>query len=330
MGNKRLYGVYIYNILIEYATAESKLSVKNISDLSNKIYGEKIDEVTIQRYINSFKNLENHTLLGNWKEGFCLINNNCKIISNENKFYDDEIELLITLVRTTKRLKTHDKTFLIDKLSNLYDNNQLKEYYNYLILEKNDESKPFATEKNVKAQKYLFYNLVSIINEQKPIILEGQSCFIKNGEKFNCYAFMPQDNNTILVGTYNGISAVFISLSSISSFKVMYNEKFIKTPLTLKKNLIFNDKIINFIKTNYPDDFIINEYTKNDIDKKIKIFNDQKQIKKDQFFKEYYIKNKMSFDYNLFSNEEIKQIEDEFENSWKEQEKQFFNILLKK
>lgn len=327
MNDKRLYGIYIYNILTGHATVENPLTVKQIAETCQKVYDEKIDEVTIQRYINSIRNLENHTLDGDWKKGFYLINNDVQFISNDDKFLDEEIELLITLLRTTRKIKNEKKRPLIEKLCDLYNSKNLQEFYDYFVLEKDKVPRRPINEKHLKIQHYLFHNLVSVITEKNPIILEGKSFGIKNGKKFNCYAFIPEGDITTLVGTYDGVSAVFISLNSITNYKIIYDENFNKTPLTLNRT-VYRNRIINFLKINYPNDFIINELSKKDIAKKIEFFNEVKPSRKERFYKDYYLRYKMTLDYSLFTEEEVKYIESEFEKYWNEQLENYLDNLL--
>ena len=140
---------------------------------------------------------------------------------------------------------------------------------------------------------------------------------------------MPFGDSTILIGTYNGISATFVSLNTIKSYKILNEETFERTPLNIRRSLVFNNDIINFVKNNYPSDFKVIDHSnsKKIRDKKIKLFNERKEIERERFVKEYYVKNKVEYDYSKFSEEELKQLNLDFEKYWLDREKEFYKIL---
>ena len=196
-------------------------------------------------------------------------------------------------------------------------------------MEKDAIPKKDIPEKHHITQNYLLKSLVEIVTNRHPIILESTFRLVQSGKKFNCYSFMHQGNSTILIGTYNGVSAVFIPLSTITNYIILDDEKFEKTPITVRKNLVMSNDIIDFVKSNYPNDFIeINHSNSKEFkDKKIKFFNKQKECEKERFFKEYYLKNKVEYDYSKFSEEELKQLNLDIEKYWLDREKEFYKIL---
>lgn len=221
--------------------------------IKNRLFDEfniQMDESTITRYLREFRQGKSkvYTLCGNGKEGYYVKNDYGVVIPNEFTFNNAEMNFLYLSVLNSRQLNMEQKSFLIEKLSYQCTNEIIKENiesHRLLNVDKNEGVDGYAN----------LDTFIEAISKKYPIKISSE--YRINSEIFYPYAYLPaSDGNLFLIGTRGGTMIRSINCNSIEKFEILKDKKFSETKPILKYDFFFDSERIEYLKKNYPNNFV--------------------------------------------------------------------------
>lgn len=247
----KFYSLYVFKVLTEEANENNPLKVAQIAESVNDNYNISISNDTVQEYIRLFRDdcLYGYELLGDPHNGYYLENIFGDImLSGDCKLDDIEINILAQMIKTSRSINVGAKNSIIKKLA-AQGSEQVEAFLNkYKFMPKIDED----TTQNL----LLAEDMIQIIQQQRPILLQDKRYSNKSPRKFYTYAIIPNRDGYVLVGTFGGPFATFIPSKSIIKYEVLEDEIFNKKPLRIKPGVFVNDNVQEILKQDYSKDFV--------------------------------------------------------------------------
>lgn len=251
-GKGKLYSAYIYRTLLEEASKDNPLKVKDICLRIIEKFKVYIDITTIQGHIKEIRKnnvMPDIKLYGKPHRGYYIKYKNGDAFLSKKELLDDiEINVLIQSIRRSRIASATAKKSIVEKLKNLLLGEETKSFLEkYGSVEKDREH-------NINLDLFA-EDMVDVITNCRPIMLK-----FKNQEEykeFYTYALIPCSDAYLLVGCYKGSEVAFVTtLSMITDYYAITDETFEKTPLRIKIGQMFDEQRINFLKSEYEKDFI--------------------------------------------------------------------------
>lgn len=240
--NVRMYGFYICSILIRESSEDKRYTCKKLIQRVMEEYKVQISLSTIQNIINNLKQSNTfEKLYGGPKRGYYF--------ESEQQVLDDiEINMIAQLLRNSTIIPFNSKKTIVDKLKYMASDNLCNFFDKYLLIPKEEKQNGLY---NLFAE-----DMIRILTEQRPIIIELKESNQQETIEFNTYYVFSNDRDYELVGAQkNSDKAMIINFCQIQSYKVLENKTFKKKPLKVDK-LCFQKNVLQELKT-FPKTFLI-------------------------------------------------------------------------
>ena len=255
----KFYSAYIYRTLLEEASQDNPLKVKDICLKIIEKFNVYIDITTIQDHIKDIR--ENNVMpdieiLGKPHSGYYIKSmDNSLFLSEDDRLEDYQIHYLVNIIRGSSKLIAKEKNLLINKLSSMCLDEDTQEY----LLDKSIFNKNVDTH-TARISSRLHYDLPEIISKQ--LVIEITEKSMMEGlqplkpRKFYTYAILPRGESFILIGSYSLTGmARFVFINRIKDYRIL-DETFKKEKLVLKLSVFLSDEGIQILQKENKNDFI--------------------------------------------------------------------------
>lgn len=258
---RMLYGIYILSILVEESSCENPLKVKDICKRVLERYKVLIDISTIQEYMKVFENIHGYQIRKNKDFSYYATKESGIYISEDERLTDYEINYLAGLVTSSRKLYKCQKYQILEKLSMLCFDETNSDYVSEII---------HTNKAKDKLRGDVYHRLLNDVPRIMKSNLVMKIKLKRRGfdslyNKFKLYAVIPRGESLLLIGSFSesGIARVVID-TMIENYNILEAECFERKKLVIKQSVFISEDDINYLKSEYYDDFIFQ--TKDELD----------------------------------------------------------------
>ena len=243
--NVRMYGFYIYSILLKESNENRRFTCKKLAQRVLDRYKIKICLSTIQNTINNLQQSGScDELCGDAYHGYYFEDND-KYIPNELALDDIEINMIGQAIHNATIIPFSAKKSIVNKLK-IMGSEDLKTFFdNNLSIPKEEKQNGLY---NLFAE-----DMIKVMNEHRPIILK-----LKNQDRtfeFNTYNVLSNDKTYKLVGAEKDSDrAKIINFNQIEFYEIREKKTFWKKQI--KVDNTFDESTLIELKTMSPGIFI--------------------------------------------------------------------------
>ena len=258
---RMLNGIYILSILVEESSSENPLKVKDICIKVLERYKVLIDISTIQEYMKVFENFDGYQIRKNKDFSYYATKERGVYLSEDARLSDYEINYLAGLVTGSRKLNKYQKYELLDKLSMMCFDEINRDYVSEIIHTNRAKDK-FRGD----VYRRLLNDVPRIMKNNLVMRIKIKRRGIDSlYRKFNLYAVVPRNESLLLIGSFSesGIARVVLDVM-IENYNVLEDEYFEKGKLVIKQSILIGEDVIDYLKSEYCDNFIFQ--TKEELD----------------------------------------------------------------